>query len=37
VLITSLEGAFMLCRAARSTEAMVAAASAVTAAIRAAR
>jgi AcrR family transcriptional regulator len=37
VLITSLEGAFVLCRAARSTEAMVAAASAVTAAIRAAR
>jgi AcrR family transcriptional regulator len=37
VLITSLEGAFVLCRAARSTEAMDAAASAVTAAIRAAR
>jgi AcrR family transcriptional regulator len=37
VLITSLEGAFLLCRAARSTEALAAAASAVTAAVRAAR
>lgn len=37
VLITSLEGAFVLCRAARSTEAMTAAASAVTAAVRAAQ
>jgi AcrR family transcriptional regulator len=34
--ITSLEGAFVLCRAARSTEAMDAAASAVVAAVRAA-
>jgi transcriptional regulator LmrA/YxaF-like protein len=37
VLITSLEGAFVLCRAARSTEALEGAASAVTAAIRAAQ
>jgi hypothetical protein len=37
VLITSLEGAFVLCRAARDTEALTAAASAVTAAIRAAQ
>jgi AcrR family transcriptional regulator len=37
VLITSLEGAFVLCRAARNTEALTAAASAVTAAIRAAQ
>jgi AcrR family transcriptional regulator len=37
VLITSLEGAFVLCRAARSTEALAAAASAVTAAVRVAR
>jgi AcrR family transcriptional regulator len=37
VLITSLEGAFVLCRAARNTEAMTAAASAVTAAARAAQ
>ncbi len=37
VLITSLEGAFVLCRAARSTEALTAAASAVTAAIRGAQ
>ena len=35
VLITSLEGAFVLCRAARSTEALDAAASAVVAAVRA--
>lgn len=37
VFITSLEGAFVLCRAARSTEALGAAASAVTAAVRAAQ
>ena len=37
VLITSLEGAFVLCRAARSTEALDAAASAVLAAVRTAR
>ncbi|GAA5138387.1 TetR/AcrR family transcriptional regulator [Pseudonocardia adelaidensis] len=37
VLITSLEGAFVLCRAVRSTEALGAAASAVTAAVRAAQ
>jgi AcrR family transcriptional regulator len=37
VLITSLEGAFVLCRAARNTEALTAAASAVTAAIRVAQ
>ncbi|GAA0937364.1 TetR/AcrR family transcriptional regulator [Pseudonocardia zijingensis] len=37
VFITGLEGAFVLCRAARSTEALTAAASAVTAAIRAAQ
>jgi AcrR family transcriptional regulator len=37
VLITSLEGAFVLCRAARDTEALTAAASAVTAAVRAAQ
>ncbi len=37
VLITSLEGAFVLCRAARSTEALDAAASAVLAAVRAAQ
>jgi AcrR family transcriptional regulator len=37
VLITSLEGAFVLCRAARNTEALTAAASAVTAAVRAAQ
>ncbi|MHA6630739.1 TetR/AcrR family transcriptional regulator [Pseudonocardia sichuanensis] len=35
-LITSLEGAFLLCRAARSTEALDAAAGAVVAAVRAA-
>jgi hypothetical protein len=37
VFVTSLEGAFVLCRAARSTEALGAAASAVTAAVRAAQ
>ena len=37
VFITSLEGAFVLCRAARDTEALTAAASAVTAAVRAAQ
>lgn len=37
VLITSLEGAFVLCRTARNTEALTAAASAVTAAVRAAQ
>jgi hypothetical protein len=37
VLITSLEGAFVLCRAARNTEALAAAASAVTTAVRAAQ
>ncbi len=37
VLITSLEGAFVLCRAARSTEALDAAASAVLAAVRTAQ
>lgn len=36
VFITSLEGAFVVCRAARSTEALDAAASAVIAAVRAA-
>ena len=36
VLITSLEGAFVLCRAARRTEALEAAAAAVTASVRAA-
>jgi AcrR family transcriptional regulator len=37
VLITSLEGAFVLCRAARNTEALASAASAVAAAVRAAQ